>query len=89
MGLPVVATDIRGCREVVDPGVSGRLVPVRDPDALAHALAGLGDATQRAELGRGARARAVSRFDERRVVEIVLGTYRDVGRRKGVALPGL
>ncbi|MEA2057639.1 MAG: glycosyltransferase family 4 protein, partial [Actinomycetota bacterium] len=34
-GIPVVATDIRGCREVVDPGVNGLLVPVRDADALA------------------------------------------------------
>ncbi|MDH3462995.1 MAG: glycosyltransferase family 4 protein, partial [Acidimicrobiia bacterium] len=38
MGLPVIATDIRGCREVVDPGVNGLLVPVRSPSDLAEAI---------------------------------------------------
>ena len=37
-GLPLVLTDIRGCREVVRDGVEGLLVPVRDPEALADAM---------------------------------------------------
>jgi glycosyltransferase involved in cell wall biosynthesis len=37
-GLPVVAGDVRGCRQVVDDGKSGRLVPVGDVSALAEAL---------------------------------------------------
>jgi glycosyltransferase involved in cell wall biosynthesis len=89
MGLPVVATDIRGCREVVEPGVTGLLVPVRDAGALAAALADLANPTQRARFGQSARAKALEEFDERRIVETVLDTYRDVGRRKDVALPGL
>ena len=48
-GLPVVATDIRGCRQVVDPGVTGALVPTRDVTALASALATYADATRRLE----------------------------------------
>jgi glycosyltransferase involved in cell wall biosynthesis len=89
MALPVVATDVRGCREVVDPDVTGGLVPVRDPRALRDALLDLGDATRRARLGRAARQRALEHFDERRVVELVLETYADVGRRKGAAEAGL
>jgi glycosyltransferase involved in cell wall biosynthesis len=89
MALPVVATDIRGCREVVDPGRTGLLVPRSDPAALARALLDLGDRGRRAELGQAGRRRAQEHFDERRVVETVLETYRDVGRRKAVALPGL
>ena len=38
MGLPVIATDIRGCRQVVEDGVNGVLVPVRDAHALASAV---------------------------------------------------
>jgi glycosyltransferase involved in cell wall biosynthesis len=89
MGLPVVATDVRGCREVVDDGVTGSLVPVDDPAALAEALRALQDPGRRRALGAAARARAQQHFDERRVVEIVLDVYRRVARRKGLALPGL
>ena len=89
MALPVVATDIRGCREVVDPGRTGVLVPRGDPAALTRALLDLGDRGRRTELGQAARRRAQEHFDERRVVETVLETYRDACRRKGFALPGL
>jgi glycosyltransferase involved in cell wall biosynthesis len=90
MGLPIVATDIRGCRQVVDDGVTGVLVAVDDATALADALRALGDdPARRARLGAAARARAVDQFDERRVVEIVFATYREVARAKGIRLPGL
>ena len=42
-GLPVVATDIRGCRQVVADGVTGLLVPVEDPEALRAAITAIGD----------------------------------------------
>ncbi|MGH2747958.1 MAG: sugar transferase [Actinomycetota bacterium] len=85
MGLPVVATDIRGCREVVEDGVGGLLVPVGDPSALAVAIRRLGeDAALRRRLGAAGHRRARERFDERRVVSIVLDTYREVLERKGI-----
>ena len=37
-------TNVRGCRQVVDDGVTGRLVPVRDARALADAVADIGGA---------------------------------------------
>ena len=36
--VPIVSTDLPGCREVVEDGVNGALVPVRDPRALARAI---------------------------------------------------
>jgi glycosyltransferase involved in cell wall biosynthesis len=89
MGIPIVATDVRGCREVVDPSRTGTLVPRRDPTGLARALLALDDAEVRARMGRAARQRARDHFDERRVVETVLATYRDVARQKGLDLAGL
>ena len=90
MGLPIVATDIRGCRQVVDPGATGLLVPVGDPGALAAALRTLvDDPGLRTALGRAGRERAQERFDEQRVVDVVMGTYRDVARRKRLVIPGL
>ena len=35
---PVIATDRSGCRETVDPGRSGYLIPIKDEDALVQAL---------------------------------------------------
>jgi glycosyltransferase involved in cell wall biosynthesis len=85
-GLPVVATDVRGCRQVVDDGVTGLLVPVRDADALARALHALGDdPDRRRHMAEAAVKKAAVSFDEERVVEIVLGTYRRVAADKGLA----
>ncbi|MBN2622857.1 MAG: glycosyltransferase family 4 protein [Acidimicrobiales bacterium] len=84
-GLPVVATDVRGCRQVVEHGETGLLVPVRDAGALAAAIRALGeDAARRAHMGAAAVARAHAHFDERRVVDIVIDTYRTVAERKGL-----
>lgn len=77
MGLATVATDIRGNRQVVADGETGVLVPLRDPEALAEAVASLaGDPDRRASWGRAARARAEVDFDHRRVIELTLDTYR-------------
>jgi glycosyltransferase involved in cell wall biosynthesis len=86
MGLPIVATDIRGCREVVEPGVNGTLVPMRDAAALAAALMALVDPARRAQWGRASRDVAERRFDERDVVRRVFAAYAAVARRKGLTV---
>jgi glycosyltransferase involved in cell wall biosynthesis len=76
MGLPVVATDIRGCRQVVDDGVTGLLVPVRSEAAIEAAVARLADdPTLRSSMGAAARAKAAAEFDQQRVIAITLDTY--------------
>ena len=68
-GLPVVATAIRGTREQVVDGETGRLVPVGDVGALVAALEPLvADPALRARYGAAARARAEALFDERLVI---------------------
>jgi glycosyltransferase involved in cell wall biosynthesis len=85
MGVPVVATNVRGCRQVVEHDHTGLLVPVRDPAALARAIAALGDDPgRRARMGAASVVRARDQFDERKVVETVLTTYKTVARRKGL-----
>jgi glycosyltransferase involved in cell wall biosynthesis/ribosomal protein S18 acetylase RimI-like enzyme len=72
-GLPLVLSDIRGCREVIRDGWEGFLVPVGDPDELAAALIGLlRNPELRTGLGRAARVRATELFDERRVTRLVV-----------------
>lgn len=88
MSLPIIATNIRGCREVVEDGSNGVLVPVGDAAALTVAVRRLGsDAVLRARMGRAGRERAREFFDERRVVGIVLDTYRELAERKGILTP--
>ena len=88
MGLPVVATDIRGCRQVVADGVTGQLVPVRDAGALADAIAGLADdPVRRFRLGAAAAQRAPIDFDQDRVIETTLQTYRSLAPRRPVLTP--
>ena len=81
-GLPVIATDIRGCRQVVEPGRTGLLVPVRDPAALAAAIAEVAtDDDRRAAMARAARAKAEAEFDQATQIRIPLDTYaRLLGR---------
>jgi glycosyltransferase involved in cell wall biosynthesis/ribosomal protein S18 acetylase RimI-like enzyme len=85
MGRPLVVTDIRGCREVVRDGVEGILVPPRAPRRLAEAILELvRDPALRERMGKAARQRAEERFDERRVLETVVRTYRDLLGDKGL-----
>jgi glycosyltransferase involved in cell wall biosynthesis len=83
-GVALIVTDIRGCREVVDDGVNGLLVPVRDPKALRSAILELGlDGDLRQLMAKAGRSKAVRDFDERRVVDRVIGSQVRVLREKG------
>jgi glycosyltransferase involved in cell wall biosynthesis len=77
-GLPLVASDIPGCRAVVEEGVNGFLVPPRDPTALTGALERLlRDEALRGAMGRASRAMAVERFDERLILAQYEALYRE------------
>ena len=77
--LPLVTTDVPGCREVVSDGLDGLLVPARDAAALASAIARLHDEPLLArQLGIAARAKALAEFDERIVIERTLDVYREL-----------
>ncbi len=89
-GLPLIATNIRGCRQVVSDGVNGRLVPVSDAVALEAAILELGSSESlRATMAAKSLEIARSDFDERDVVRIVMDTYESVASDKGLrwALP--
>lgn len=63
--VPVLTTRIAGVGELVEDGISGRLVAPGDPVALTDALRALLDATpeERAAMGAAGRARVVAEFD--------------------------
>jgi glycosyltransferase involved in cell wall biosynthesis len=76
-GLPIVTTDVPGCRDVVRDGYNGYLVPPREPHALADALEKLiRNAPERALMGRRGRALVLEQFTLDRVVAETLKLYR-------------
>jgi glycosyltransferase involved in cell wall biosynthesis len=84
MGKPLILTDIRGCREVARHGVEGLIVPPRDPVRLAEAIELLAkDRALGERMGAAARARALERFDERKVTDLIVARYRSLLARNG------
>jgi glycosyltransferase involved in cell wall biosynthesis len=78
MGLPVVATDIRGSREEVVPEETGLLVPVRSSQNLASAYMRFVDnPSWGRELGEEGRKRAMELYDERKVVTFQIKLIED------------
>lgn len=78
-GIPVVATAVGGIRDTVVDGVTGRLVPPRDPDALGDAIATLiGDRGQAQALGDAGRERACARYTWDRVAADTERIYEKV-----------
>jgi glycosyltransferase involved in cell wall biosynthesis len=77
VGRPVVTTDTPGCRDCVEPGVTGLLVPPREALALADALqALLTDPLRRAAMGAAGRRLAERAFGLPLVIERHLALYR-------------
>jgi glycosyltransferase involved in cell wall biosynthesis len=85
MQKPLLATDARGCREVVRPPRNGLLVPVCAPTALAAAMRALAtDPSRRAAWGRQNAQEARERYDVASVVARVVAIYDDLLHRKGL-----
>ncbi len=83
MGKPVVATDTRGCREVVEDGKTGILVPMKDSQALADAILELlSDKERASQMGKAGRERVVALYDERRYFWKTDAEYRRLLKAK-------
>ena len=78
-GRPLVASDIPGCRQVVQDGHNGLLVPPNDPQALAAALKRLaGDAALRGRMGAASRQLVIQKFTHAQVNAATLRVYQQV-----------
>lgn len=79
VGRPIVTTDSIGCKDVVDDGVNGFLIPVKDSEALAQKLRLLlEDKELRVRMGRAARLKAESMFALDSVIEKHLNIYNEI-----------
>ncbi len=78
-GRAVVTTDVPGCRDVIDPGVTGVLVPARNAAALAEVIKDLINNPARCQaMGNAGRALAERAFDVRQVVAAHLRIYQQL-----------
>lgn len=82
-GLPVVATDVGGNPELVEPETTGRLVPPGDPHALEAALRGyVADAYLRRSQGKAGRERVIQQFSLDRMAQAHAGLYGSLCRAR-------
>lgn len=78
-GLPLIATDAPGCREIVEHQGNGLLVPIKDPAALAAAIHWLcHEPEARQRMGQASRAKVLTEFDERIVFEKTQAVYEEL-----------
>lgn len=79
MEKPVVATNIRGCREAVEDGITGILVPAGDPQKLADAFLYLIKNSEKAiEMGKRGREKIQREFNEEIIFDRIKKEYNDL-----------
>lgn len=89
VGLPVVATAVGGNPEIVSEGVTGRLVPSQDPQALAGAIVAMCAArSEWSAMGRAARTRIEQEFEIRNMIRAYEATYEELVASEGWRVAG-
>lgn len=80
MGLPVVATDVPGCRAIVTDGVNGLLCEARDATSLHDALERMLEMglEERIRMGAAGRRRVEDEYDEKLVVKAALDVLKEL-----------
>jgi glycosyltransferase involved in cell wall biosynthesis len=85
MSKPLIATDVPGCRHVVEDGTNGYLCTVRDSSSLANAMRRMIKLTdeERNAMGAAGRHRIETEFDERIMIQRYLEAIEAAAARRG------
>jgi glycosyltransferase involved in cell wall biosynthesis len=76
----LIATDVPGCREIVEHGINGLLVPLKDANSLVEAMLKLAkDPGLRFQMGQNGRKKVLKEFDEKIVIKKTIEVYKKVG----------
>ncbi len=82
MELPLVATDLPGCRDVIEGGVNGILIPPNNSAYLVQAIRCIAASkSMQQNFGRVSRAKAVNIFDIKHIVKKTEKVYTDLLNR--------
>jgi len=84
MAKPVIATNTAGCREVIEEGKNGYLVPIKEINALAIAMKRIIDISEegRIDIGNYGREKAIREFDDNLIADEILNIILDVLKTK-------
>ena len=81
MGIPCIATDIRGNRELIEDKKTGRLIPVKSSKALAEIIQSLAnDKNIATRLGANAAKEVALKYSEEFMVEKTMKTYLQIAQ---------
>jgi glycosyltransferase involved in cell wall biosynthesis len=80
MERPIITTDVAGCREAVEDGINGFLVPVKSPQALADAICQLINMSDEVieEMGKRGREKVLREFDQKLIAADILAVIKDI-----------
>ncbi len=83
MGLPVVATDVPGCRNIVKDGFNGLLCEAKNTESLQMAMQRMlmMTASERARMGENGRSLVAQQYDEQLVVEATMRAVQSAIQR--------
>jgi len=80
MGKPVIATETAGCREAIDHGENGFLVPVKDTAALQDAMANMINMqnSELEQMGKNGREKTIAIFDDRIIANNIVQVVNQI-----------
>jgi len=80
MAKPIITTDTAGCKDTVNDGKNGFLIPVKDSEALVQAMLKIYDLSpeQRMAMGQESRALALEQFDEQIIMQKYLALAKEI-----------
>ena len=82
-GRAVITTDVPGCRDSIEPNISGLLVPIRDEKALANAIHELiKNPEKRRKMGKAGRALAEKEYRIEKIVDAHIEIYENLINKK-------
>lgn len=88
MGVPTIACDIPGCRDAIQDGVTGSLIPAHDTEALCRAMHRyLKDEQLRTRHGDAGRKRVLAKFLNTQIWESVRSEYGRLLKARGIPVP--
>jgi glycosyltransferase involved in cell wall biosynthesis len=88
MGRPIITTDVPGCRQTVEDGINGFLVPVRSPDRLAEAMLNFIEKPMLiASMGAASRRLAEKKFNVHKINAAILASMNIESNGYDVQLP--